>query len=160
MSATFAFSESNGVGELVTDSITNVNFGNNDSANLTTTSYPIVAGNNSYEKYLRVKFGGVFAQISNVKFWKSAGFYKTGEQIMAAANQAYVQPVNTTSAVAISLIPDVIGSALAIQSTEGGPTLFTVAGYSKYLTLQTQTTSSTPAGAVNTKTFTVQYDEI
>lgn len=160
MSATFAFSESNGVGEVVTDSIANINFGNNDSAALVPSAYPIVAGNNSYEKYIRIKFGGVFSQISNVKFWKSAGVYKTGEGIMAAANQAYVQPVNTTSAVAISLIPDVIGSALAIQSTEGAPTLFTVAGYSKYIVMQLQSTSSTPAGAVNTKTLTVQYDEI
>jgi hypothetical protein len=137
-----------------------LNFGNNDSPNLVTTSYPIVAGNNSFEKYFRAKFGGVFSQISNVKFWKSAGTLKTGETIPAAANQVYVQPVTTTSIVAVTPVPTDVGSALAVQSTEGTPALFTVPGYSKYLVLQEQTTGSTPAGAVNTKTFTLQYDEI
>jgi len=160
MSASFSFSESNGVGESIADGITNLNFGSDDSPNLVSTTYPIVAGNNSFEKYFRVKFGGVFSEISNVKFWKSAGTYKTGESILAIANQTYTQPVDTTSAKAVAPVPTEVGSALAVQSTEGTPSLFTVPGYSKYLVAQLQTTVSAPAGLVNTKTFTLQYDEI
>lgn len=160
MSATFAWSESNGAGEVVTDSITNLNFGSNDSANLNTTTYPVVAGENSYEKYIRAKFGGTFTEISNILFWKSAGAYKTDEDIHAIANQAFATPLATTSAIAITTIPVTEGTALTIQSTEVDTSKFTSAGYSKYMVLQAQTSASTPSGSVNTKTFTMQYDEI
>ena len=159
MAASFAFSESNGSGETPTDGISNLNMGDNDSANLNVSTYPIIAGNNSYEKNLRAKFGSTFAEISNMKFWKSAGDYKTGEDVKAAENVAYTQPVKITSSVAVTTIPITVGSALVIQSAAGTDTI-TAPGYTKYVCLQLQTTSSTPAGAVNTKTYTVQYDEI
>ena len=158
MSATFEWSESNGASETVTDNISNLNFGSNDSANITPATYPIVAGNNSYEKYIRAKFSGTFTEISNMKFWKSAGAYKTGEAIKAAANVAYSTPTSSTSSVATSNVPESEASALSIQSS-GGTSTITSPGYTKYICLQLQTTSSTPAGAVNTKTFTFQYDE-
>jgi len=160
MSASLQFSESNGAGEVVTDGISNLNFGNNDSANIVTATYPVVAGQNSYEKYIRLNFGGVFSEITNVKFYKSAGAYVTGEAIKAAANQVFATPVATTSLIATVDVPTAIGSALDIESTEGTPTKFTSAGYSKYLVLQAQSTGSSPSGSVNTKTFTVQWDEI
>ena len=160
MAATFQWSESNGVGETVTDGISNLNFGDTDAVNLVTTSFPIVAGDNGYEKYLRAKFSGTFTEISNMKLWKSAGAYVTGEAIKAAANQAYIQPVKTTSAIATVDIPIVEGSALSIEESGGVTGLITAPGYTKYIALQLQTTVSTPAGAVNTKTFTFQYDEI
>lgn len=160
MAASVSFSETNGAGAVVTDSISNINFGSNDSANIVTASYPIIVGNNSYEKYIRAKFGGTFTEISNVKFYKSAGAYVTGEGIDAIANQTYTQPVSTTSVVATDAIPTVVGSALSIQSTEGDTSKFTTPGYSKYIVMQLQTTGSTPAGAGNTKTLTLVYDEI
>lgn len=158
MAATFEWSESNGAGEAVQDNIANINFGSTDTYEITPASYPIVAGANSYEKYIRAKFTGTFTEISNMKFWKSAGSYKTGEAIKAAANQAYGTPTSSVSAKAISDIPVVEGSALSIQSSSGGSTI-TSPGYTKYICMQLQTTVSTPAGAVNTKTLTFQYDE-
>jgi hypothetical protein len=157
MSAVHEFSESNLAGENVTDGITNLNFGSNDSVNLNTTTYPITRGNASFEKYIRAKFTGVFTTISNMLFWKSAGSYVTDETIKAAANVAYVQPSQTPNADAG--IPELVGSALSIQSAAGTATI-TAPGYTKYIRIQLQTTGSTPAGAVNTKTFTFQYDEI
>lgn len=159
MAATFQWSESNGAGETVTDGVSNYNFGTTDAAELTPASYPIVAGANAYEKYIRAKFSGTFTEISNMKFWKSAGAYKTGEAIKAAANQTYSAPTNSTSVIATSDIPTTEGTALSIQSTEGDTSKITVPGYTKYMVMQMQTTGSTPAGAVNTKTFTFQYDE-
>jgi len=159
MAATFQFSESNGAGESVSDDIANLNFGSTDDTEVTTSSYPIVAGENSYEKYLRFKFGGTFTEISNMKFWKSAGAYKTGEAIKAAANVAYGTPTSSTSAVATVDVPTSEGSALSIQAADGSSEI-SAAGYTKYICLQLQSTVSTPAGAVNTKTFTAQYDEV
>ena len=161
MAASYQWAESNGAGEVVTDGIANLNFGSNDSANIVTTTYPVTAGQNSFEKYLRAKFSGVFTEISNMKFWKSGGTFITGESIKAIANQTYTAPVSSTSVKAVSDVPESEGTALSVQSTEGDTSKLTVAGtYTKYLVLQLQTTTGTPAGAVNQKTFTFQYDEV
>ena len=162
MSAVHSFSESNGIGEVVSDGISNVNFGNADEANIVPASHPVNAGEASFEKYIRCLFSGVWTEISNMKFWKSAGSYVTGEAIKAAANVAFATPSQTVNA--DSDIPTALGSALAILSAEGASTIeygvSGVSGYTKYIRMQAQTTSSSPAGNVNQKTFTFQYDEI
>lgn len=162
MAATHEFSESNLVGEVVMDGISNLNFGSVDDHDLNTTTYPITRGQSSFEKYLRCKFTGAYSVISNMLFWKSAGTLVTGETIKAATNQSYAQPSATANA--DSNIPTVVGSALTLQSAEGDATIVYgasgVSGYTKYIRLQMQTTVSTPSGAVNQKTFTMQYDDI
>ena len=162
MAATHQFSESNTISEVVTDGITNLNFGSNDSVNLNTTTYPITRGNASFEKYIRAKFTGVFTVISNMKFWKSAGALVTGETVKASVNTAFATPSATANG--DSDVPTLVGSALVPQSAEGAATIIHgasgVSGYTKYIRLQTQTTGSTPSGAVNQKTFVMQYDEV
>jgi hypothetical protein len=160
MAATYQWSESNTVSQTVTDGITNINFGSNDSANIVTATYPIIAGQNSFEKYIRAKFSDTFTEISNMKFWKASGDLKEDEVIMAAANQVFATPVSTISSKATVEVPTSVGTALAIQSTEGDTSKITTPGYTKYIVMQTQTSSSTPAGAVNTKVFCFQYDEV
>ena len=162
MAATHQFAESNGAGEVETIPIANVNFGSVDESEIVTANDPVIAGDASFEKYIRCKFTGTWTEISNMKFWKSAGAYKTGEAIKAAANVAYVQPSATPNA--DSDIPTVEGSALEIESAEGNPTIeygaSGVSGYTAYIRLQLQTTEETPAGAVNQKTIIFQYDEV
>jgi len=162
MSATFQFSESNGVGETETVPITNLNFGSEDSVNINTTSHPVIRGTNSFEKYIRAKFTSTYTEISNMKFWKSAGTLLTDEVIKAATNQAFVTPSATANA--DSAVPTTEGTALTVQSAEGDATIVYgasgVSGYTKYIRLQTSSTVSTPTGAANQKTFTFQYDEV
>lgn len=162
MAATFQWSESNGSGEVVTDNISNLNFGSIDAPNLNPLSYPISAGDNSYSKYIRAKFTGDFTEISNMKFWKSAGQYKTGESITATANVSYSTP--TQQDVGGNPIPESEDEALSILSAEGNSVIENgasgVSGYSGYIRLQLKSSFSTPAGATNQKTFTFQYDEI
>jgi len=161
MPATHQFSESNLVGEVETIPVANVNFGSVDSAELVPATNPVVRGNDSFEKYIRCLFTGTWTEISNMLFWKSAGDYKTGELIKAAANVAYATPSATPNA--DSAIPITEGTALSIQSAEGAATIVYgasgVSGYTKYIRLQTHSTVSTPTGAGNQKTFTFQYDE-
>lgn len=161
MAATHAWKESNGVGESITTA-TNLNFGSNDSANLNTSTYPVIGNTASFEKYIRCLFTGVWTEISNMKFWKSLGTLVAGETIKAAADVAYTTPSETPNA--DSNVPTVVGSALSVSSAEGNPTIVYgdsgVSGYTKYIRLQLQTTGSTLAGSVNQKTFTFQYDEI
>jgi len=157
MPATFEYSESNTAIETVTDAISNLNFGSIDSPNLVTTTYPITAGLNSFSKYIRVKFSGSFTTISNMLFWMSIGTLVTDETIKAGANVAFATPSQT--ATGDSGVPTTEGSALAIQASNGSSTIV-APGYTKYIRLQTQTSTSTPSGAVNQKTFTFQYDEV
>ena len=83
----------------------------------------------------------------------SAGSYVTGEAIKAAVNASYATPVSTTSSVATVAVPTSEGSALNPTAPSTNP------DYSGYITMQLQTTVSTPPGAVNQKTFTLKYDE-
>lgn len=162
MAATFEWSESNLVGEVVSDGIANVNFGSVDDKEIVTSSYPITREDSSFEKYIRGLFTGTWTEISNMLFWKSAGDYKTGESIKAAANVSYATPSATPNA--DSAVPVTEGTALAIKSAEGADTIeygaSGVSGYTGYIRLQLDTTVDTPAGAVNTKQFTLQFDEI
>ena len=157
MPATYEWSESNGAGETVQDNIANLNFGSNDSYEIVPATYPVIASENSFSKYIRAKFSSTFTEISNMKFWKSAGAYVTGEDIVAQANVVYATP--SATATGDSTIPVIVGSALSVQSAAGTGTI-TAPGYTKYIRLQLQTTGSTPSGSVNQKTFTFQYDEV
>lgn len=157
MAAVFEYSESNTVSETVTDGIANLNFGSNDSPDLSPSTYPIVVTESSFEKYIRAKFSSTFTEISNMKFWMSAGVLVAGEAIKAAENVAFATPSATPNA--DSAIPTTEGGALVIQAADGSGTIV-APGYTKYIRLQLDTTGSTPSGAVNQKTFTFQYDEV
>jgi len=159
MAATLQWSEANGSGEVVTDGISNVNFGDVDGANIVIASYPIIAGENSYEKNIKLKFSGTFTKISNMKFWKSAGALGTGEAIKADEVTTYVQPVKTTSTRAVTAIPTSMSTALVIHSAAGAATI-TTPGYTRYICLQLQTIGSVSTGDVVEKTLSFQYDEV
>ena len=160
--ATVVWSESNLVGEIVQDNIANANFGSNDSYEIVTSTYPIVGGTNSFGKYLRVKFTGVFTTISNMLFWKLSGAYGVGELVKAAVNVTFVTPSQTGTG--DYSVPITEGTALAVNSAEGAATIINggsgVSGYTGYIRLQLQTTGSTPSGAVAQKVFCLQFDEV
>ena len=152
MGATFTWKESNGGGEAVTTA-TNVNFGNIDSPNLSSPNNRVVAGNNSFEKWLRGYFV-TYTTIDNLKFWKSSGSLPANVYIKAAVNHAYVEPVDSASTIATSDVPTVEGSCLVPTSPGASP------AYSGYIIMQMQTTGAASPGAVATQTFTMKYDEI
>ncbi len=165
MTATFELSESNGAGETVTDGITNLNYGSADQPNLDPATYPITAGQNSYEKWVRCHFTGTFNKIDNIRIWMSSGTYVTGETIKTNLTTSgytaasYSQPTQNTSTVATNDMPTSEPSSanLGIGGSLSGS--LTSEGYSDYWVSQLQTTTSTPPGDVNTKTFTIKYDE-
>lgn len=168
MAATFAWSQSNGAGQTITDSIGSINMGSNDSANLVPETYPITAGSRSYEVWVRGKFTGTYTKVDNLQFWKSAGAYVTGETIFwnPVVAGSYTTPVATASPKATGSIPTAdpgtanvtIGSSLtgSLYSNGAG----TTGSYSDYMLMQTETTTSSPAGSTNIKTWTLNYDEM
>lgn len=166
MAATVTIDESNGAGETVTANITNSNMGSNDSANLNTTTYPIVAGENSFEKWQRfncTNLGGSSA-ITNFKVWRTTALsgsdtHLTNARTTSYAGAAtYTTPTASASSVATQTMPtsEPASANLGYGGTLGANQ--TTTGYSDYLVHQIQTNAATTAGASCTMNY--QYDEI
>lgn len=131
----------------------------NTAANYT--SNPIVAGENSYEIWLRAHFSDAFNVIDNLQFWLSTDFSpNTGLVLKWVGDQTtYVTPVKTTSTIADTAIPtsDPGTANVTIGGNLAGT--LTAAGYSDYIVLQLQTTVSAAPGDTSLATFSLQYDE-
>jgi len=140
---------------------TNLNLGSTIEANLAPSTYPITAGTYSYEKWVRANFSDDFTRIENIQFWKSAGAYVTGETIKWTGKEtAYVAPIVVVSTRATTAAPT--ADPTTANVTIGGSLTgsLTTTGNSDFIVLQASVTSGASAGAVNQKTFTLQYDEV
>jgi hypothetical protein len=168
MAATVEICESNGVGETISHNISTLNFGDDDSSDLTPASFPIVAGDFSFEKWIRVHVTamGSSNKIDNCQMWKESGNYVTGETIECNlvtggySAETYSQPIKTDSAKADTAMPtaDPGTANIGIGGSLSG-NITTADEYSDYVVIQMGTTVSTPGGDVNQKSFKIQYDE-
>lgn len=119
---------------------------------------PLTGTNYSYERWMRFIFTGTFNLIENIKVYKSSGTLSDGNLVLNAGETATgVTPVNTSSSIATSAIPTVIGSAIDITptnpiDTDGEKTDYFV------IQLVVPSTVTTP-GDVSSQGLTVQYDE-
>lgn len=163
MAATFNWAQSNGAGATSTDlgSSGNLfNFKTNDDATAGNySSNPITAGNSSMEVYLRLHFTGTFNKIDNIQFWMSTDFSpNTGLSVKAAMNNVtYATPSTTTNADSAVPTSDPGTANVSIGGSLSGS--LTGAGYSDYIRLQLQTTTSAAPGDTSLAIFTAQYDE-
>lgn len=161
MVADFEWQEENA--DAITGSIANINFGSTDDQDIVALTYPITAGSHSFEKYISGSFGGTFTKILNVQFWKSAGAYQTGETIFwTGSAETFNAPLGseTVSGSAVGSVPT-SDPGTANVSVGGALTgSLEAIGSTDFIVMQLQTTTSSPAGAVNQKTFTLQFDEI
>lgn len=124
-------------------------------------SNPVVAGENSYEVWIRAHLTGTFNTIENLQFWMSTDFSpNTGLSVKWEGEQTtYVTPTASTSSVATTAVPtsDPGTANVSIGGSLSGQ--LTGAGYSDYIVLQLQTTTSAAAGDSSLAVFTLQYDE-
>lgn len=178
MAATVAIAEENGAvlptgRGTQTDSITNTNMGSTDAVNLDAATYPITAGQNSYEKiqHFRVSAAGGSSYIQNLKIWASA-VLASGATLYTSATTTstqyknhggYWQPVATASTAATwnmgQTTPStanvgISGSILSSASLN----LATVPASSDRFVTQIKTSSDATAGT--TVTMNYQYDEV
>ena len=176
MAATVVVAERNGplASSVETIDVSNVNLGSTDAAALNPTSAPITAkaDGHSYEKWLRLYINalGGSSVVDNVKVWLSnlGGGWKTGEGMScnlrttgyAQASYPSGGPVQTDSSVATVAMPESepSGANLGIGGSLSG-TITAVPAYTDYAVIQLDVSAATPAGAVNTKTITFQWDE-
>ena len=108
--------------------------------------------------------------IDNLKIWLSGlgGGWKTGEGMSTnLRGSGYVQasypsggPIETDSTVATQAMPESepSGPNLGISGSLGG-SITSSPAYSDWGVLQLDVSNLTPAGSVNQKTITFQYDE-
>lgn len=153
---------------------TNINFGSTSARDLTPASFPITAGENSFDKYFSVQFSGSFTQLSNAKIW-APDVLVTGETFQFSGNIAYAaqsetdaaDPLIETSAIAtnnvgldfydsadLAATSRTLPNAIDVNSSPG----FFSGSRSSIMRFQLLTTGSTPAGAVNQKTISLRYD--
>jgi len=133
----------------------------NDATAANYSSYPISAGDKSYEVWLRGKFTGTFNTVDNFQFWRSTNFSPATGLSIDWANvtpSAYDEPV-TGEAYAVSAVPSADPGAQNISV--GGDTTgqLTASGYTDYVVLQLNTTSAAAAGDTSLAIFTMNYDE-
>lgn len=165
MAASVQIDEANGAGETQSANITNSNMGSTDAANLNAVTYPITPGNNSYEKWQRIRCTnlGTSSKLDKFKIWRTTALggsatHKTNARESSYAGAAtYATPVATASAVATQSMPtsEPTGANLGIGGSLSGS--LTGTGYSDYLVHQIQTDSGDVIGATTTMHY--QYDE-
>ena len=164
MPAVFAWIETNA--GPVESTATNLNFGSIDQTDLDETAYPILAGTRSFEKYVQADFSGAFTSISDLRFYLSAGSVSAAEPLLASiATSGYVQPafaspVQSASTQAINAIPSGNpGSAnVGISGSLAGSLV--VPGRSDFIVAQLGISASAEAGALPSKTFTLEWLEV
>lgn len=182
MAATFAWDEDTGTqtgsptkGTTRTGGVTNVNWKNIDDSTTAYTAAPIVAGNNSFEKWQFGHFSGTFNQILNGLFAHTATAFGTGLTLKGTPactgdgdRLLYTTPATSananlttdmTSAIAIGSGVAVFFGATGPEATGKAASMTTNPCYTNFLTTQLQTTGSAAAGDTATVTLTHQYDE-
>jgi hypothetical protein len=145
--------------------IANSNFGSSDAKELVAANYPIVPGDNSFEKWqqIHVTAMGGSSKINNLKVWRTTALGGSATHLTNARTAAYggaevyAAPTASDSSIATEVMPTSepasanlgIGGALAGELTD--------VGASDYLVHQIQTDAGDVAGAATTMHY--QYDE-
>jgi len=176
MAATVVIAETNGpqAGSVETVDPNNINMGSDDSSELVPATYPITAqaDGHAFEKWLRlfVSDMGGSTIVDNIKIWLSnlGGGWLTEEGMStnlrisgySAASYLVGGPIEADSADADQVMPEVEPASANIGIGGGLSGQITAApAYSDWIVLQLDVTENTPAGGLNQKTITFQYDE-
>jgi hypothetical protein len=166
MAATVVINEYNTVSETKTANITNSNMGSTDAVNLNPTTYPVIPGENTYEKYQKIDITsmGGSSKIDNLKVWRTgalggAAVHLTNARLIAtyAGAAAFATPTTAISLLAVVGMPTTVTATanLGIGGTTTGS--LTTEGISDYLVHQIQTNVADVAGSTSTMNY--QYDE-
>lgn len=146
--------------------ITNCDWKSVDSATTARTTAPVVAGENSYIKYIYLKFTGTFTQIANVKFAHTAGSLGTGITLMGKISSVYETPTDADISGASDITnATTIGSGASVLLGTSGPNDVSPASsqtstcYTQYIVSQAQVSGDASAGDSGSVTLSVRYTE-
>ncbi len=154
---------------------TNLNFGSTDARDLAPSTYPITANTYSYSKWVRGMWTGAFTRIDNLQFWMSASGtgYVTGEKLNYSGTtgtyngtSTYAAPTTNLEAKGGTMKALIVADPAAANIGVGGSLTGSVttsavgSNESDYMVVQASIANTASAGAVQQKTFTLQYDEV
>ncbi len=182
MAATFAWDEDTGTqtgsplkGTTRTGGVTDTNWKNSGVQGDAYTSFPIVAGNRSYDKWQFGHLSGTFNQILNGLYAHTATAFGAnltlkGVPAMTADgdNRTYRTPATTANAnLSVDMTTAIaIGSGVAVWFGATGPeatgkaaSMTTNPCYTNWLATQLETAAGAAAGDTANVTLTLQYDE-
>ncbi len=182
MAATFEFDEDTGTqtgsplkGTTRTHGVTDVNWKNSGVQTDVYSSFPITAGNNSYDKWQFGHFSGTFNQILSGLFAHTLTAFGTGLTLKGPPamtvdgdNRTYRTPatsananltVDMTAAIAIGSGVAVWFGATGPEATGKAASMTTNPCYTNWLATQLQTTTSAAAGDTAQVTLTLEYQE-
>lgn len=150
----------------IESSISSCDWKSVDDATTSRASAPVLAGANSYEKYIYLRFTGSFNQISAVKFAHTSGTLGTGISLKSKVTSTYATPSTSSMAGATDIsTPISIGSGASVLLGTSGPNdtnpsaSKTTACATQYLVTQAQIAATASAGDSGSATLTVQYNE-
>lgn len=163
--ATVEIDEANGAGETLSHNIANSNMGDADAKELDPVAYPVIPGDNTYEKYQKIHVSdiGTSSKIDNLKVWRtgalggSAVHLTNARTTSYAGAAAYATPVKTDSSVATQAMPTSVPATANLGIGGSLTGALTAAGSSDYLVHQIQTDAGDVAGSTSTMNY--QYDE-
>jgi hypothetical protein len=164
--ATVEVDEFNGASAgTATHNPSNTNMGSTDAAALDPVAFPVLPGNNTYEKYqkIHVTAMGGSSKIDNLQTWRTgalggAATHKTNARTSSYGGAATAAtPTASTSSVATQTMPTSAPGAanLGIAGSLAGS--LTATGSSDFLVHQIQTNAADTAGSTSTQNY--QYDE-
>lgn len=182
MAATFAFDTDYGTqtgsptrGTSTEAGSPDVNWCNNGDPTSTYSSFPITAGNNSFDVWLFGHFSGTYNQILGGLFAHTATAFGTGltlkgtpactgdgDRLLYTTPSASANANLTTDMTAVTAITSgvaVFFSGTGPYSTGKAASTTANPAYTNYLTTQLQTTVSAAAGDTATVTLTLRYQE-
>lgn len=171
MAATVYICESNGAGGDNTDNVGNLNMGSTDAHDLTAASYPITAGQNGYEKWIRIKLHalGGSTSIGTFKIWLTSAAVLGSDKMYCSATWSsyaskypYAQPVTTNSTYAtydMDLFFDTEPSTACLGWNNSLTTAIATEGlYSDFFVAQVRVDAGSTTGT--TATFNFKYTEV
>lgn len=171
MAATVEIDESNGAAETITHAIANSNYGSTDAVALNPVNFPIIPGDNAFEKWQRLHVSGMggSAVVRNVRYFATAPATNTTHQFNGHTSQAtydsanhkqtaYAQPAITPTRTP-ETVP-VTAPATANIGVAGSliGEITAAPAFTDYIVSQVRTTASAAAGT--TLTITFRYDEV
>jgi len=147
--------------------VSNLNMGNTyKQVNINSQEFPITAGLNSYEIFIRGKFVGTWTTINNVYFSYISGALVSGETLFVRTNGTtlnYQTPTKQNSTIAVSSFSMGTSSPVSISGSisnalTSNANNSTSGAFTDYIVLQLRTSTNAVAGFDNTKTFQISYD--
>lgn len=150
----------------VESSISSCDWKSVDSPTVPRTTAPVVAGENSFVKYIYLKFTGTFTQIANVKFAHTGGSLGSGFTLMGKITSDYETPTDAdiVGASDITSTTSISSGATVLLGTSGPNDVSpassqTSSCYTQYIATQVQVSGDANAGDSGSATLSIRYTE-